>query len=261
MNAIQSPVRAVPAAGAADVVSGARPPHATIPARRAGRRVSTFWWGVWALLAALCVAVVGPAYVNHDAAWYLHMARRMLDGATLYRDVVDTNPPLIVLLTVPPVWLAGTVAAPAVFKAYVFCLALLSLAVSAAVIRRTWFDAADMSRQLFISALVFVSLPFVRTDFGQREHLLILMVLPYVLMAVARATADVPVRTGLAVALGIAAGLGFAMKPHYLLGWIAAETALLTLAPRGRSWRRPEAIAAAAAIAGYALSVVLFVPQ
>ena len=50
-------------------------------------------------------ATVVPGYLNHDAAWYLHMVGVMLDGGTIYRDVIDTNPPLIVYLTTPPVWL------------------------------------------------------------------------------------------------------------------------------------------------------------
>jgi hypothetical protein len=228
------------------------------PGRRGSR---LFWWCLWAALVLLCAAVVCPAYVNHDAAWYLHMARVMLDGGTIYRDVVDTNPPLIVFLTVPPVWLARLgVSATAAFKAYVFCAAFLSLFLSARLARRVWSGASDLSRGVFVSALVFVALPFVKADFGQREHFLILLTLPYVLAALAW-TANAPLAGGAGVLSGIAGGLGFAMKPHYLLAWVAIETSLCLVRPRGRSWRRPEAIAAAAAIAGYALLIVLFVPQ
>ena len=62
---------------------------------------------VSALLAALCALAAGPSYVNHDAAWYLYVVRRLWDGATLYRDVIDTNPPLIVWASAPPVLAGG----------------------------------------------------------------------------------------------------------------------------------------------------------
>jgi len=73
--------------------------------------------GLWLLLAALCLAAVGPAYVNHDAAWYLYMVDRWRDGASLYREVVDTNPPLIIWLTAPAVLAhAAGIGAPLLFK-------------------------------------------------------------------------------------------------------------------------------------------------
>ena len=80
-------------------------------------------------LVALSVAATAPSYVNHDAAWYLYMVDRWFDGAVLYRDVIDTNPPLIVWLSTVPVaiarWFGGT--ATALFKAYVFIVAVSSV--------------------------------------------------------------------------------------------------------------------------------------
>ena len=35
---------------------------------------------------------------NHDAATYLIEAKRLLEGGLFYRDILDTNPPLIVFL-------------------------------------------------------------------------------------------------------------------------------------------------------------------
>ena len=43
---------------------------------------------------------------NHDVAWYLVATDRFLDGARLYRDIIEVNPPLVFYLTVPPVAVA-----------------------------------------------------------------------------------------------------------------------------------------------------------
>ena len=91
------------------------------------------WSAAAAVLAALCAAAAGPAYLNHDAAWYLHMVDVWLDGGTLYRSVIDTNPPLIVFLTAVPVLAARMLALfePMAFMiAPSFWLAWLPVAVA-----------------------------------------------------------------------------------------------------------------------------------
>src|SRR5215813_700280 len=59
---------------------------------------------VW-LALALTVLVVFLAPLTHDAAWYLVATRRYLDGARLYVDLIEVNPPLMFWLMTPPTWL------------------------------------------------------------------------------------------------------------------------------------------------------------
>ena len=94
-----------------------------------------------ATLGAIAV-VVRPA--NHDVSWYLHMVGVMLNGGAAYVDAVDTNPPLIVMLTFAPVWLGRLVGlAPALaFYAGVVLLALASCVWCARLIARAWTDPA-----------------------------------------------------------------------------------------------------------------------
>jgi len=230
--------------------------------RRVGATaLRVFWWAVLVAFGLISVAIIGPSYLNHDDAWYLYMGRVLLHGGTIYRDVIDTNPPLIVYMTLPAVWVAERLdlSAVVIFKIWVYVLALLSLLYSARLIRAT--DGVPFeARQFLLAVLVFVTLPFARAiEFGQREHLMVLATIPYILAAVGWASGH-PLRGRAAWLVGAVAGLGFAMKPHYLLGWLAIEVSL-ALAPSQRSWRRAEALASTAAIALYGLSVVIFVPQ
>jgi hypothetical protein len=213
-------------------------------------------------LGLLSLTAVTSAYLNHDSAWYLYAARVLLEGGTLYRDVVDTNPPLIVWLSLPAAWLSerSGLSAVIVFKAFVYVLAVVSLLASVRRLRAVAGVSAQTAR-LLTAVLIFGLLPLARpVEFGQREHLMVLFTMPYLLAAVGWASGDRPRRL-LALPVGLAGGLGFAMKPHYLLAWVAVEAALSRSATRRGSWRRPEAIGAAAAIAGYGLVVVLCVPQ
>jgi hypothetical protein len=199
----------------------------------------------------LCVAAVAPAYVNHDAAWYLYMARRWFGGATLYREVIDTNPPLIIWLSSPPVWLAGVIGAgaPAVFKAYVFGLAAVSLLLVRALIRAAWPD----HEFLLVSSAVFLCLPFVKGDYGQREHFAVLLTLPYIVSA---AAPGLEMSARWRSLLGIAGALGFAIKPHFLVAWASVEAVVIALGGR-RALRRPELVAAVVTFAAYAILAAL----
>ncbi len=45
--------------------------------------------------------------LNHDSAWALYVGQAMMDGAQLYQDIIEINPPLAFALAVPPVWIAN----------------------------------------------------------------------------------------------------------------------------------------------------------
>lgn len=197
-------------------------------------------------LAGLCVAAVGPAYVNHDAAWYLYMADRWIDGATLYRDVVDTNPPLIVWLSTPPVLAARAIGAsqPAMFKLYVFAIAAGMLAMALRIAGRSWPGRSFP----VVACVAFLALPFAKGDFGQREHFAVLLTLPYILMT----ASPLRFRAGESWLAGVAAGLGFAIKPHFLAAWLLVESVAFAY-DGARRLRRIEAVAVVATFLAYGL--------
>ncbi|MBA5639013.1 hypothetical protein H3H37_18300, partial [Duganella sp. LX20W] len=75
--------------------------------------------------------------MNHDVAWLLALSGRVLEGARLYVDYPEVNPPLIVWLNLPVAWAAGqTGLAPAtVFRLAVVALAGIALGAGAALSR------------------------------------------------------------------------------------------------------------------------------
>src|SRR5690242_6137582 len=60
---------------------------------------------LFAAAAFACIAIAVAAELGNtappDMAFLLYAAGRLLDGATLYRDVVEINPPLVIWLNVP----------------------------------------------------------------------------------------------------------------------------------------------------------------
>src|SRR6185437_7942529 len=63
------------------------------------------------LVVTVCVIAGAVFYANgelhHDPSFLLVATRRWLDGATLYRDIVEINPPLIFYLTAPAVLISN----------------------------------------------------------------------------------------------------------------------------------------------------------
>ena len=213
------------------------------------------------LLTAASATAIASAWLNHDVGWYLHMASVWIDGGIMYQDVIDTNPPLIVWLTAVPVLLGRLLhlPLPATFKVLMFVAAIGSIGAAAVIIRR--LVATVGCSGLVISVFAFLLLPFVRSDFGQREHIAVLLVAPYVFASTARVMGRS--LTGRhEIPLGILAGLGFALKPHFLLVWVVLEAWTALAGPRSQRRRlRPGALSVGGTVLLYGLLVVVLFPQ
>ncbi len=221
--------------------------------------LATNGWLPFILGSLVVVGIVQVSILptNSDAAWYLYMAGRILDGARPYRDVVDTNPPLIVFLNIAIVALGRAigVSAEVVLPAVLLVLSGLSLVLS-------WRLSRGLPPALRRAGLITWTLLLLvhpGTMFGQREHLLLILVLPAMFASIADARGERPSRR-LAVASGVMAGFGFGLKPFFVPTVIAVE--IYVAVRRGpRVWVRPQALALAAVFLIYGAAMVAWTPQ
>jgi hypothetical protein len=202
-------------------------------------------------------ATVFLGVLNHDVAWYLHAAGRVLAGDRLYVDVVETNPPLIVWLNLAPQLLARSTGISAILTIRLLMLGLVaaSLLATRSTLLRVLPDRPGVGRAFLLLSLL-ILLPLPGYDFAQREHLLLALFLPYLVMASARAKGS---RT-LPWVVGVMAGVGLALKPHFVLPWVAIE-AFLGVRRGWRIWIRPEALAVAAVGLTYAVALGAITPE
>lgn len=218
-------------------------------------------WRMAAVLGALAAAYlawVASIPLNHDTQWYLLSVARWLDGAVMYRDILELNPPLAAVLTAPAVAFAratGVDVAPT-FVAYVAALAAGSLGLTAAVLRRR-DDLAVPRRRAFLAIAAAALLVYPLASFGQREQIALILVLPYLVLA----GGGRPMSSRAAVLIGALAGLGFSIKPYFLL-----VPLLIAIVDIGRERRVGAAFTPAhwgiALAAGlYALAVVCLFPH
>jgi hypothetical protein len=204
-------------------------------------------------LTALITAVRMTGTVDSDVAWQLWIAQRIHAGADLYRDIIETNPPLWFWMALPVDRVATLlhVRPEPVLVAAMGLLVALSLAATERLIRH--IDPKPRTLMLGFGALALAAMPWAHV--GQREHIALIGTIPYAaLIAARREGRRVP--AGLAILIGIGAALGFALKQYFLLVPTALELWLLA-GLRGR-WRaaRPETAAIVGVGLGYAAALV-----
>ena len=203
---------------------------------------------------AVLLAIL-PA-VGHDQLWCLYAAQRILHGTKLYGpELLESNPPLIMGMLLIPVGLSNLLGIPAtlLFKLGVIATEIVSATLSVHLLRRLSpsLTAARLWALAFIFITVFAALP--ARDFGQRDHLLAILCLPYVLAAALdsqigdrRGTPpDARPRTPTLgtvrnILVGVLAGIGISLKPHHILIPVAIESALIFKHRSLRSLLRPE---------------------
>lgn len=173
----------------------------------------------------VCSVLVPVVFLpNWDVAWHFEMAQRLLEGGKLYDEILDVNLPLAIYIYVPFVFLSNLIGGSPYF--WLSCgianLIMLSIVVKerctlVARSRRDW-------RQLGGSiGLVFVLAFLPAISFGKLEHLAVLLTLPYLLARLSGSARPNELRMTELVTLSILAGVGFSLKPFFLLPWLVSQ--------------------------------------
>jgi hypothetical protein len=155
--------------------------------------------------------------INGDVAYYLWGGERMADGAVLYKDVADMNPPLIYLLQLPAVWIARAIHTQTHWPWYAgvwiaFAVILfLTRRLSDTVIPHRWIYPLML-------AMTFSFGIAARQQFSQRDQLAGYGLVPLLLCCAGRMAGKAPDHRW-ALAAAAVGGLGIALKPYFLLPW------------------------------------------
>ena len=184
-----------------------------------GRKLQAFgglgerWTGLLPALLVICWTGVfwnGP--LINDVGWQMWIGRRMSEGASLYRDILEINPPLWFWLGEGLVRAgAATGNAPSSLLVALIggtALAALQLVRLAGVPR---LDRLLLSLGLVLT--LFLTAPFA---LGQREQYVLVSTLPYVVLLAARMEGR-HVPTGAVAAIALLAASGIALKQYFLL--------------------------------------------
>jgi hypothetical protein len=179
-----------------------------------------FWCAV-GLLAIPAIVAEFRVPLNADAAWLAYAADSVLRGRRLYTDILEINPPLIVWLNLPAALMHRItgVSGPLAFRLFVLGVLGASILACVRLSRQLRGPAIILRARLLTLSLLFVLLPLVAGIFGQREHLALALILPFVVLVALRVQRQ-PVSRMHALAIGTAAAVGFSLKPHFLAVWL-----------------------------------------
>lgn len=211
-------------------------------------------------LAAItaCLALSGIP-LTHDVVWQFWVARQMLHGAALYRDIIEINPPLWFWSAIPLQY-GGEVLGVSPDRLLV-PLVTLAGALSAAAVGNIAGPYPPLRRAAIMLLAFWLSVIAPIYDFGQREQLSLICALPYVALIAARWSGRPPGWPA-ALLIGVVAAYGFALKHYFVIVPISLELWLF-LRQRRTGWTpiRPETVALAIGAALYAFAVVWWAPD
>jgi hypothetical protein len=200
-----------------------------------------------------------------DQALYLVAAGKVLDGARIGRDVVDVNPPLILWLSEVPVALARAVGIlpQSAMQALIGVMTAGVLLWCLALVRPSGERYLAGPLPWAVAALLlYVTIIHPWYHIGTREHLLLLLVLPYLFLAARRLGGRSEAPRLQTMSAGLLAVAACGLKPQHLLTLAAVELLLLL---RGgihlRSLVRGETVAFVAGGIVYCAAIVIAAPD
>ncbi|MBK1795653.1 hypothetical protein JHL21_14210 [Devosia sp. WQ 349] len=213
---------------------------------------ATITAGLW--LIALIFVQFAP--LSSDSWWQMWIARQMNAGIPLYEWINETNPPLWFWMARPVAYLSAFTGLPQPNLMVTGIMLQIALSLSLCWI---FLRHLSPSRQtLILAGLLFCMIGPHYIEFGQRDHMALIALPPYVLLIAWRAEGKA-VSLALALAIGSFAALMIALKPHIALVPIALE---LWLIYKRRSFKpfRPECLCLAIGAVVYIASIAIFAP-
>lgn len=218
----------------------------------------------WLAAAAVFAAAILLRCIlpfNVDVSWWITVSERLLDGQRLYVDILETNPP-----AAGSVYFLATALAHAIHgrpeivtNGLIFVLIAASLALTWLVLRSSRLRDRITDGGLAIWTIVLMTiLPMY--DFGQREHLALITILPALAVYILRGNGE-RVTPAAVVIAGVSAGLTMTFKPYFAF---APGFCILAAVAQTRDWRvlfAPENWIAGLLVVISSASVFVFYPD
>jgi hypothetical protein len=194
-----------------------------------------------------------------DVSWLFVIGEKIFAGQHLYVDIMETNPPMSVLLYMPTLILSHLTHVSAELLQIFLTLLLVTLSVgwSSRILYATG-QIRHLARYRILAALAFGLLPF--GCYSEREHFAVLLTLPALAVIAARCTGH-RFNWPTLVLVGLGEGLSASIKPQMAfpillaVGYAMVWTRSLKIAFRIEHW------IAAAVVAVYIGVVFVYFPE
>jgi hypothetical protein len=202
-------------------------------------------------------------FLNWDVASLLKATENFLKGGNYINDFFTPNPPMILYIYSIPVLFAKLTHLNIiiVYPLFIFSLATASLMLSSKLIFGIFSKEDRFQAYAFLCVMAFIFLILPYYDFGERDHILLIMTMPYILLTAYRLQNDTRLSYLFTGCIGILAGIAIAMKPQFLVLPLSLEIYSSLKCGSWRFWRKPETLAIAIVLAIYLIVVLLTRPD
>lgn len=177
--------------------------------------------GFTALIVCYCIDLIFYTSRCIDQSWYLYAAQRVLAGSHVYRtELVEPNPPLIIWFSIVPAFFAHLLHLDAYLMLKFFVFLMIAGSVGWCTRILLIHGIAQSRTRLFIGTASVLSAEIFLSGYvvGEREHLLVILILPYILSAALSTPRPLSGPSFFELcALGIAAGIAVCFKPQQVL--------------------------------------------
>ncbi|ALA23586.1 hypothetical protein AVI51_10090 [Piscirickettsia salmonis] len=166
------------------------------------------------LLLIVSVLMQSHIILNEDMLWLVTATQRLLAGGSYVNNFFETNPPLILYLYTPAVLLVKYIHVTIGVAIYslTFFIGIVSLLLSYLILEKFINDKLTVNLLMISLLIIYFILPMY--SFAEREHLMIMLVMPYILLSAAHD--QVCVKKLVRAFIGISAALGFCIKPYFV---------------------------------------------
>ncbi|WP_226905591.1 hypothetical protein [Legionella antarctica] len=199
-------------------------------------------------------------YQDWDMLFLLEGGKRLLAGGTYVNDMFETNPPLIYYFSIAINFLAKAfnTSNVLVFKCVVYVFILYSLGICHHILSCKPIKSEVISP--LILTLGFCLLILSVCFFGQREHLMLVLTMPYFFLLYKTAT-GIKFSSILRIIISFLAALGFALKPYFLFGLLFSELLLMYWQQNWKTIVRLETQVIFWTVIVYLISVAVLMPD
>ena len=212
---------------------------------------------------ALCLAAFATLIclrdipITHDVVWQFWVARQLANGAALYRDIWEVNPPLWFWSALPIHHAAAWLHVPPLRILIAIMVGVGTL--SALLIGYLSGQSSAVARLVTMLLAFWLTVITPLYDFGQREQLALICTLPYAALISRRSTGSA-VPSALALLVGMLGAYGFALKHYFIV--VPALLEFWLISQNRRQWRaiRLETLALIAAALAYGMAAFVFAP-
>lgn len=199
-------------------------------------------------------------FMSWDVTYMLQAASKMLAGGSYTQDYFNPNPPMAFILYMPvnliSQWFNLNIYH--VFIAYIYTIAAVSLYLTSRLAKSLFVNAQVANYFVLTLCIAYLITPLY--ELGQREHLVVMLIFPYLLLLALRANQYIP-KAGQVYLAGVLAAIGFSIKPYFLLIFIAGELYSLAMQRTLKSMLRPEAVCIYAIVVTHILYTIVFHPD